>query len=149
MNYNELIKQCKNFNPTYGHWHHIIPKSVGGADDKENLIRLSWITHWYAHKLLAEENPDNKLIVTDFKRMGTLDCWLTRCYKVWAYDRSGENNSMYGRKHTDESKEKNRQAHLGRSYSPEVNKKKGRPKTEEQRKHLSEILKGRKKKAKG
>lgn len=33
--------------------------------------------------------------------------------------RQGENNSFYGKHHTEESKEKNRQAHLGKKASPE------------------------------
>lgn len=43
----------------YHERHHIVPKCVGGGDDKENLIDLFAREHFIAHKLLALENPDN------------------------------------------------------------------------------------------
>jgi len=61
---------------------------------------------------------------------------------------SGENNRMYGKKHTCEAKEKNRQAHLGKYegennpmfghiYTEETLKKLSKPKTEEHKQKLS------------
>lgn len=35
------------------HIHHIIPKSFGGKNSKDNLIRLSYSDHLFAHSLLA------------------------------------------------------------------------------------------------
>jgi hypothetical protein len=32
--------------------HHIIPKSLGGADDNQNLIKLTYREHWIAHLML-------------------------------------------------------------------------------------------------
>ena len=59
MNYEEFIDYNKNKEQgPYTHIHHVIPKSIGGTDDPENLIELSWLTHWYAHYLLTKENPD-------------------------------------------------------------------------------------------
>lgn len=34
--------------------HHIIPKSLGGTDDPENIISLALEDHWFAHCLLAK-----------------------------------------------------------------------------------------------
>lgn len=39
--------------------HHIKPKCLGGNNDKENLIDLYAHEHFIAHKLLAQENPNN------------------------------------------------------------------------------------------
>ena len=50
-------KKDKNF---YQEKHHIIPKCMGGTNDKENLIWLYPQEHYYAHKLLALENPKEK-----------------------------------------------------------------------------------------
>ena len=47
----------------YHERHHIIPKCCGGSDDKNNLIDLFAREHFIAHKLLAEENPDNDKLV--------------------------------------------------------------------------------------
>lgn len=43
----------------YKERHHIIPRCMGGVDDKSNIIYLYPREHYEAHKLLALENPDN------------------------------------------------------------------------------------------
>ena len=45
----------------YGEVHHIIPKSEGGDDSKENLVRLSAREHYVAHLLLAKIYDDYKM----------------------------------------------------------------------------------------
>lgn len=69
MTYQEFIKDIIktrgqfNCGEQYHERHHIIPKCMGGSDDKSNLIDLFAKEHFIAHKLLAEENSDNiKLI---------------------------------------------------------------------------------------
>lgn len=42
----------------YHESHHIIPKCIGGSNEKDNLIDLYAREHFIAHKLLAQENPD-------------------------------------------------------------------------------------------
>ena len=37
-----------------GEWHHIIPRSMGGTDNKENLVKVPYKTHLYLHKLLPK-----------------------------------------------------------------------------------------------
>jgi hypothetical protein len=38
----------------YSEVHHIIPRSLGGGDDKENLVALSYREHFLAHWLLTK-----------------------------------------------------------------------------------------------
>ena len=38
------------------HWHHILPKHMGGSDDSSNLIQLTIEEHAEAHKKLWEEH---------------------------------------------------------------------------------------------
>ena len=64
MNYDKIYKQIIEFrkeNPLdkdhYGENHHIIPRSLGGSDDNENLVRLSAREHFICHMLLAEMYP--------------------------------------------------------------------------------------------
>lgn len=38
--------------------HHIIPRCIGGSDDADNLIYLTYQEHFTAHRLLAEDNAD-------------------------------------------------------------------------------------------
>jgi hypothetical protein len=37
--------------------HHIIPRSIGGTDSKDNLITLTVKEHYFAHKLLYKMQP--------------------------------------------------------------------------------------------
>lgn len=54
-----------NCGDEYHERHHILPKCMGGKNNKENLIDLYAREHFIAHKMLAMENPDNpKLIFT-------------------------------------------------------------------------------------
>lgn len=46
----------------YKERHHIVPKCIGGTNDKDNLIDLYAREHFIAHKLLAIETNDSKLI---------------------------------------------------------------------------------------
>lgn len=62
---------------------------------------------------------------------------------------TGENNAMYGKRHSTEAKKKNSEAHKGKKHSEESKKKmsderKGKPKSEEWRKKIGEANKGKK-----
>jgi hypothetical protein len=51
--YNILIDNAKNRQiDGYTESHHVIPKSMGGSDDKENLVLLTAREHYIAHNLL-------------------------------------------------------------------------------------------------
>lgn len=52
--YFEFIEECKLKNPEKFHKHHIIPRYLGGGNEKENLVKLSYEDHFRAHILLAE-----------------------------------------------------------------------------------------------
>src|SRR5574343_1409425 len=47
-----LAKQPEK--PAYFERHHIMPKSLGGGDEPENIIRLTPEDHFFAHLLLAK-----------------------------------------------------------------------------------------------
>jgi hypothetical protein len=51
--YNSLIEKRKKI-PAKGYTenHHILPRSLGGSDDKSNLVSLTGREHWIAHLLL-------------------------------------------------------------------------------------------------
>lgn len=53
----KLIKNSLIFDLT--HQHHIIPRCMGGTDDKNNLVELSLREHYLAHKLLKKIHPDH------------------------------------------------------------------------------------------
>ena len=53
----------------YHETHHVVPKCMGGLNEKENLIDLFAEEHFYAHKLLALENPNNDALQRAFSTM--------------------------------------------------------------------------------
>lgn len=53
-------RENKKSKTDYQEKHHIIPKSLGGSNNRENLVWLYAQEHYYAHKLLAKENPSNQ-----------------------------------------------------------------------------------------
>jgi hypothetical protein len=61
----------KIYNPKYIYFerHHIIPKCLGGSDEKENLILLKAKEHYICHKLLNEIHPKNYKIFLAYKMM--------------------------------------------------------------------------------
>ena len=53
--YNTLINKAKNRQLNgYSEKHHIIPKSMGGSNDKTNLVKLTAREHYIAHLLLTK-----------------------------------------------------------------------------------------------
>ena len=60
--YYKHIEKCKNQIIEEGkihHKHHILPKSSGGNDDKDNLIMLTYQQHVFAHFILYKWKPTN------------------------------------------------------------------------------------------
>lgn len=56
--YNQIINKRKLEEPEgYTENHHIIPRSLGGSDDKENLVRLTAREHFICHALLLKIQP--------------------------------------------------------------------------------------------
>lgn len=170
--YNDYIFRIQNSRDNikdknnYQEKHHIVPKCMGGSNDKDNLIYLYAQEHYYAHKLLAKENPDNVNIkqawylmchigennykpyqvsaeefeearINISKNISIMNTGLIRSEetrkKISEHhaDIFGKNNPMYGQHHSEETKEKLRQANIGRVLS------------EEHKKKISESLKGR------
>ena len=60
--YDLLIKKAQNrpIPDGYVEKHHILPKSMGGSDEKENLVYLTAREHFIAHFLLAKHYGENQ-----------------------------------------------------------------------------------------
>ena len=82
MHYERLIEKAKNrslLKTTYKEVHHIIPKCLGGSDDKTNLINLLPEEHVVAHLLLAKIHPNNnKLTFAAF----AMTCGFNKCNRL-------------------------------------------------------------------
>ena len=58
--YNQIVSRAKNrILECYTEKHHIIPRCMGGSDDKENLVDLTAREHFICHRLLVNIHPDN------------------------------------------------------------------------------------------
>ena len=124
MKYKEFIQ---NIIDTRGQWnipdnkyyevHHIIPKCMGGLPKShkhrtkhENLIWLYPEEHFIAHKLLAEENPDNAALINAWCMMAFPKGKAHREFEIsseeYAEIRKKWSESLRGKKRSEELKEK-------------------------------------------
>lgn len=100
----ELTEYCEN--------HHIIPKSLGGSDDKSNIIRFSARKHFLCHYLLTKmvkKNSNNyhKMVIA-FARMSShstenryinsklFEANRVEFSKTMSKSQTGKGNSQYG-----------------------------------------------------
>src|ERR1700677_4607046 len=58
----------------YQEAHHIVPKCLGGDDERHNLVNLTPEEHFLAHKLLVKMYPRNHKLVFAMQAM----VWPTR-----------------------------------------------------------------------
>lgn len=66
----------------YHERHHITPKCFGGTNDEVNLIDLFAKEHFVAHKILAEENPENEKLVYAWWCMCTMHGSSKKRYNI-------------------------------------------------------------------
>ena len=112
--------RVKNSN-VYYEKHHIIPRCMNGTNDIDNLILLTAKEHFILHKILCLLHPKNAKLAHALWRMVNTGINDKRDYRITAkeYERikinkssiqslmvSGENNPMYGKCHSDDTKRK-------------------------------------------
>lgn len=71
--YIEYLKKLGKRNLEYSEKHHIIPRCLGGTNDKDNLIELTAREHFLAHYLLMKIYPDNYKLADAFRMMGVFN----------------------------------------------------------------------------
>jgi hypothetical protein len=127
--YNNITRSAKNrgWQKTditfYTENHHIIPRSLSGSNDPDNLVLLTPKEHFICHLLLS------KMFVGDEKRKMCVAIYLmaskelklkSSTYKVVREEYS---KIQKNKTHTQESKDKIGKHNLTRKYSPEFGKK--------------------------
>ena len=88
MNYEKIYSQITERAKTrhlegYKEKHHIVPKCMGGTDEKENIAELTAREHFLCHKLLVEMYPLNHKLIWALWLMaiGKKKCKNTEPYK--------------------------------------------------------------------
>lgn len=131
MTYKEFIQNILdsrgrfNCGDEYHERHHIIPKSMGGTNNEENLIDLFAKEHYEAHKLLALENPNDKRLIYAWWMMSHTSNFQRRDYtlsseeyeearKAFSTLISGKNSPMYGKHLSEETKRKESESKKGK-----------------------------------
>jgi hypothetical protein len=121
--------------------HHILPKCLGGTDEKTNLILLPTRVHFIAHALLYKAYPQERKLAQAFGMMVASNKYHKgRKYSSRLYEMSklARSNALKGVPRPEWVKEKLR--------VPKVNKENyKKPKTKEHAQKISQSLKGKKK----
>lgn len=162
--YNQIIERAKNRQlEGYKEKHHILPKCLGGSNDKSNLVELTAREHFLCHMLLCEIYPkENKLKHALFLMAIGKQKVKEKTYIIGSrtYERlkSEYSKMLLGKKQSKETKNKKSEIMLdvweGKTKEKmseigqkrwETRKKNGTDKiTLEHAKKISESLKGRK-----
>jgi hypothetical protein len=112
--YSSIIFRRKQEHPSgYFETHHIVPRSLGGSDSADNLVRLTAREHFICHLLLVkihEDAPAYYKMVKAFFMMHTESPNQTRYVSSRKYERlraafsvaqriaiTGKNNPSYGK----------------------------------------------------
>jgi len=140
--YNRIIQRAKDRKINlYTERHHVIPKSLGGSDETDNLVRLTAKEHFVCHMLLVRmttgeskkkmsyamwllcnmENESQEryaptasqyeLIRTNFSK--TMSGRMTEYSK--SRDYAGENNPFHGKTHSEKSLEQMSTVKMGKN----------------------------------
>lgn len=138
--YNDLISRAQAREPLseYKETHHIIPRCMGGSDDKENLVELTGREHFIAHWILCKiyDTPGLK------KAFGLM-CLTgkNRSYKIssqlYELGRRRLSEAAIGREVSIETREKISRALKGRKFTKEHLARMRKPKTEEAKKNIA------------
>jgi hypothetical protein len=141
--YFNIISSAQKRIGTIGYFekHHVIPKSLGGSNSKDNLVKLTAREHFICHRLLTKmvENTRHK-----YQMWNAFSCMLYRNnkhqerYKVNSkiFEKikregskiksekfSGKNNPMFGKTHSSDAIEKIKKVHIGKNPSEETRNK--------------------------
>ena len=125
--------------------HHIIPKSMGGSNKNENLVKLSAREHFICHRLLVKMTEGHNKVKMSYaiRTMMNRENQYQQRYKISSkiYESiieetkatignnlKGSNNPYYGKKHSEEVRQKMREkralqimpARKGKVYSEET-----------------------------
>jgi hypothetical protein len=160
--YNQLMERAKGRKPEKGGYyekHHIIPKCMGGSNDNDNKVKLTYREHFIAHWLLHREYPTNKSLAAAFHIMAYGTSWrnarkekgdffpssrqLEEAKMAKVIQRRGTRHSEETRRKISESTKGKVSPNKGKTTSNEVKEKMraaklGKKRSEEDKRKISE-----------
>lgn len=154
--YDSIIKKAQNrVTEEYTELHHILPRSLGGSNDDKNLVSLTIREHFICHILLTKFTSGedrNKMLYAVILMKGGNDKQPryinSRLYEsvklLFAKNRktmTGEKNSFYGKKHSEETRAK-MSASKKKLYSNGNHPHIGMKRSEEVKRNISLARKG-------
>lgn len=156
--YLKFINYCRNNkHKGYTELHHIIPKSMGGNNEKTNLIRLSARQHFIAHHLLwkSYQNRETNFAFWSMRMKNNMSQINSKTYSKLKEQHSSyqsELKKLYNPMFNDEAKQKLSDCRKGKPLSDETKRKlslirRGVPKSEITKKKISESLSKKQKSA--
>lgn len=109
--YNSIIERAKSRTLSgYTETHHIIPRSLGGSNNADNLVPLTAREHFICHRLLTKMTEGDAWIKMTKAIHFMAKSSHSTTSKTYQYIReqnsiasSGKGNTFYGRKHTEET----------------------------------------------
>lgn len=136
--YANITERAKNrILETYTESHHVVPRSLGGSDEADNLVNLTAREHFVCHWLLVKMTTGqehhkmlNALRMMRAEKPGqhryntkitarVYDSIKQEYAKLQSETLKGKGNGFYGKKHTPEAREKIRQKNLGNKLTVE------------------------------
>tara|TARA_R110000764_G_scaffold76025_1_gene153081 strand:- start:4 stop:537 length:534 start_codon:yes stop_codon:yes gene_type:complete len=148
--YYQIIEQAGNRHVDgYVEWHHIVPRCLGGSDDRDNLVPLTAREHFICHWLLIRIHPGNIDLHRAVYLMSNTRKGLKISARMYAELKEGISEAMKGSKHSQETKLKMSESKKGIKRSEETKRRvsetlKGRKPSEETKRKMSEARKGKK-----
>jgi hypothetical protein len=128
--YDRIIEKASNREIVgYTEVHHIIPKSLGGGDDIQNLVNLTAREHFICHILLTKftTGTEKYKMIRAAVFMKSSNSYQYRYMNSRLYETAriefskmqserqlGENNSYFGKKHSTKTKQKMSQTKKGK-----------------------------------
>ena len=111
----------------YSERHHILPKSLGGSNESENLVDLTGREHYLAHKLLVKIYPESRVMK----------------YALGLMTHTGKAKYEISAKDFELGRIAARDAILGTKRSAKTRAKMSKPKSDEHKLNISNARKGK------
>jgi len=104
----------------YTEMHHIIPKSLGGNNSKQNLVKLTAKEHFICHLLLTKMTTDHAMVYAAWKMSNQVNEFQQR-YKInsstYEILRKKFSKVKLGSVQSTEARKKNSESHKGIRWS--------------------------------